>query len=288
MAVTIGVSFDLLGSLIAVHPSAGHQYAIDMVKFLEKKGIREPNINIEILDANAFRALKTELTNDRAKWVSQGLGEAKMMPIGGTTEESVLDFWSRVIHRSFDDDGAFCNYDKRVMSVLQESSNSPEWNEFLKSVFERFATPEPYRWLPEALPTLSALEEWRGHKHSRGIKCTPPAILTNADYRFVSVVKEMVKQHSNKPLIGSLFSADRVGVGKPSARGISLASKASGVTSMKHWIHVGDGEEDRLAAERAGCHFLHCSPTKGPEWARLRGMLEEVCGSVDKRVSVAT
>ncbi|KAH9578897.1 hypothetical protein LSM04_007244 [Trypanosoma melophagium] len=287
MTVAIGVSFDLLGTLLEVYPSAGAQYGIDMKRFLQKKGVHQPNVDLDILERNYFRALRTELRKDRAKWIAEGMGDDKMMPIGGTTEESVSKFWSRVVDETFNDNGAFCNNDEKIMSVLQESRKSPEWNEFLKGVADRFATPEPYRWLPEALPTLTALHEWREKKLVYGIQCAAPAILTNSDCRLLTVISDMVKRDSNKPLIGPLYSADMIGLGKPCPQGIFLAGRASQVTSMQHWIHVGDTEEDCLAAQRAGCHFLPCSPTRGPEWTRLREMLEEVCSIVKGTATVA-
>ncbi|RNF01663.1 hypothetical protein TraAM80_06831 [Trypanosoma rangeli] len=287
MTIRVGVSFDLLGTLVDVCPSSGHQYATDLVRFLAVKGLDSPSINVDMLEEASSKCLRAELRKDRAKWETQNLGAAKEMPIGGVTKESVLEFWSRVVDATFTADGSFCNNDETVMAIIQEAHNTAEWEEFLKSVVQRFATPEPYGWLPEALPTLKALKQWRETKLPLGIECDPPTVLTNSDYRLVSVIREMVQRDGEEALLGPVLSADNIGVGKPSPRGLELARTLSRVTSKSHWIHVGDTSEDRVAAERAGCHFVSCLSTKGPVWEELRAKLEEVCNVMQRSSSPA-
>ncbi|KEG13549.1 hypothetical protein DQ04_00941130 [Trypanosoma grayi] len=279
MAVRIGVSLDLLGTLVEVYPSTGYQSAIDMNRFLQKKSLREVPMNVGVLERNFVRAFKTEVSKDRAKWVAQGLGEASEMPIGGLTKESVADLWCRIVNATYDRNGDFCNHDATVMSVIQEVRDTSEWKRFLQGIVDRYATPDPYGWLPEALPTLRWLKQWRETQMPPNIQCDPPAIVTNSDHRSLTMVRAMVERDGDAALLGPVLTADVIGAGKPSPKGILLAAKASGVLSLRHWIHVGDAEEDRVAAERAGCHFCLCSKTQGPVWSELRAKLEEACNS---------
>ncbi|ESL07976.1 hypothetical protein TRSC58_04329 [Trypanosoma rangeli SC58] len=287
MTIRVGVSFDLLGTLVDVYPSSGHQYAIDLLHFLAEKGLDSPSTNVDKLEEASSKCLRAELRKDRAMWEAQNLGAAKEMPIGGVTKESVLDFWSRVVDATFTADGSFCNNDETIMAIIHQARNTGEWGEFLKSVVQRFATPEPYNWLPESLPTLKALNQWREAKLSLGIECEPPTVLTNSDYRLVSVIREMVRRDGEEALLGPVLSADTIGVGKPSPRGLELARTMSRVTSGSHWIHVGDTSEDQVAAQRAGCHFVSCLSTKGPVWEELQAKLEEVCNAVQSYSSPA-
>ncbi|KAF8279503.1 hypothetical protein BCY84_18228 [Trypanosoma cruzi cruzi] len=277
MTIRVGVSFDLLGTLVDVHRSSGYQYAIDFCRFVEKKGFDSPPVNVDVLEENSKKSLKAEIAKDRAEWTAKNQGVAEEMPFGGVTKESVVKFWCRVVNSTYDREGAFCGHDPKTISIMQQARNSSEWDDFIVSVVQRFATPEPYSWLPETLPTLYSLKRWRELQLPLGIQCDPPRVLTNADYRLVSVVREMVQREGDEELLGPVFSADVVGVGKPSPCGIEVARKAACVPSASQWIHVGDGEADRVAAERAGCHFLPCLQTKGVVWEELREKLEQVC-----------
>ncbi|RNF24295.1 uncharacterized protein Tco025E_02584 [Trypanosoma conorhini] len=280
MTVRVGVSFDLLGTLVEVYPSSGHQYAVDIRRFLSKKGVEFPPIDVEKMEEASTKCLKEELQRDRAMWEAQKLGAGKEMPIGGLTKASVFDFWGRVVDATLASDGDSYNNDEKVMAIIRQARNTPEWTEFLEDVVQRFATPEPYGWLPEALPTLKALKQWRETQLPLGVACDPPTVITNADYRLVDMIREMVKRDGEDALIGPVLTADTIGVGKPSPRGLELARTKSGVTSARHWIHMGDTTADRVAAERAGCHFLSCSSKRGPVWEELRQKLEEICGSI--------
>ncbi|KAG8341007.1 hypothetical protein TRVL_08163 [Trypanosoma vivax] len=278
MSIRVGFSFDLLGTLIAVHRSPGYQYSLDILRFLERKGLRSPPINVTELDKNFRRSMKAEVAKDREVWVAKGFVEDEM-PIGGVTADGTHEIWYRIVDGVFDADGAFCNHDESVLSIVREARQRGEWRYFVENTLQRFSTPEPYSWLPEALPTLRALQRWREDQRSLGVMSEPPAVVSNSDVRLMTAVRLMVEREGDSALLGRLFSADVIGAGKPSPKGISTASNACGVTSMERWIHVGDSNEDKLAAERAGCHFLRCSRAMGVCWSDLHSKLQEVCGS---------
>ncbi|KAH8605129.1 hypothetical protein ERJ75_001644300 [Trypanosoma vivax] len=91
MSIRVGFSFDLLGTLIAVHRSPGYQYSLDILRFLERKGLRSPPINVTELDKNFRRSMKAEVAKDREVWVAKGFVEDEM-PIGGVTADGLVRY----------------------------------------------------------------------------------------------------------------------------------------------------------------------------------------------------
>ncbi|CBH18629.1 hypothetical protein, conserved [Trypanosoma brucei gambiense DAL972] len=279
MGDRVGVSFDLVGTLLAVRRSAGYQYGCDLLRFLARKGLQFPAMDERDLEASFKRSMKSEISKSRKVWMENGLGDGEEMPLGGVAPEEVLSFWYRVVDGTFDREGNFCHQDEAMMSAVEEVRQGEDWREFIENTLRRFSTAEPYCWLPEALPTLRALKQWRENDVPPGVYCDPPTLVSNTDSRLVAVIGEMLKDQGETDLLGELFFADAVGAAKPSPQGIIASCKKCGVTSMRHWIHIGDEDEDRVAAARAGCNFLLCSPTKGPVWSELLAKLQEICDS---------
>lgn len=134
----------------------------------------------------------------------------------------------------------------------------------------------------------------------------PPFVVTNMDPRVASVFaqlgalgeegKEAGAHGGLPPLLSRVITAREVGFAKPSPAGIELGVRdaaaafqsvcdrlgtsradvcVAGVDVRRH-IHVGDAEADRVACERAGCHYLPCDDVTGVTWALLRAKLREL------------
>nr|CCD15785.1 unnamed protein product [Trypanosoma congolense IL3000] len=278
MNVRIGVSFDLLGTLIVVRRSPGYQYCTYFRSYLERKGLQLPTVDEPKLNASFKRSIKSEMEKCRKLWVEKGLGEPKEAPLSGVEPGEVFAFWCSVVDGTLGNDSDYYFDDKEIKSVIQEARKNGEWKDFIEDVVERFSTPEPYEWLPKTVNTLRALQQWRQQQLSHGVLCAIPTVVSNSDSRLAHAISAMLQQEeAGERLVGGLFFADTVGVAKPSPRGIMLACESCGVTSVKYWVHVGDDEEDREAAERAGCHFIRCSSTEGPDWGGLQAKLQELC-----------
>ncbi|AIO01139.1 hypothetical protein LPMP_322530 [Leishmania panamensis] len=131
----------------------------------------------------------------------------------------------------------------------------------------------------------------------------PPFVVSNMDPRIQGVFLQLGAfergASGEPPLLSRVISTRDAVYAKPSPAGIltgvrDIAASYSamcprgsdarepGVDVRLH-VHVGDAEADRVACERAGCHYVQCHPTTGVIWEQLHSKLQELgtlCRSV--------
>ncbi|CBZ29635.1 conserved hypothetical protein [Leishmania mexicana MHOM/GT/2001/U1103] len=130
----------------------------------------------------------------------------------------------------------------------------------------------------------------------------PPFVVSNMDPRIRGVFMQLgafeAGESGGSPLLSRIITARDAGYAKPSPVGILTGVRdiaASyrtacesgdsvcdhGVAVSRH-VHVGDADADRVACERAGCHYVQCDPATGVTWGLLQAKLQELevlCGS---------
>lgn len=123
----------------------------------------------------------------------------------------------------------------------------------------------------------------------------PPFVVSNMDPRIRGVFMQLgafeAGESGEPPLLSRIISARDTGYAKPSPAGIltgvrdiaasyraacqSCGVCDAGVDVHRH-VHVGDADADRVACERAGCHFVQCDPATGVTWGLLQAKLQEL------------
>lgn len=314
--VPVTVSFDALDTLLQITGGIGYQYLTAYTAFLREHGIDLaagcPNATSERMSEVNLQAIRDQTRRDRALWTRTD--NPKEMPLGGYTTETIRDFWTRVIEQALRDpalyEGGVPDTVQKIEALWQ--ANNEEVRRFEEYViFDLFASTKAYSWLPASLETLLQLREWNARQLARAAESStssssasilclaaPPFVVSNMDNLLMPIFRELGALASGKgetpapPLLSRIIPACDAGLAKPSPVGIlmgvreiaaayhaALAAEgnadAPGV-EVHHHVHVGDAEADRLACERAGCHYVECDPTTGVTWKQLHAKLQEL------------
>ncbi|KAG5496301.1 hypothetical protein JKF63_02602 [Porcisia hertigi] len=171
-----------------------------------------------------------------------------------------------------------------------------EWNQ-KQTGREKGATPSSPRVATPAFASSST--DSTSSTPSPLFLATPPFVVTNADSRMRDVFSQLgafdVGASGEPPLLAGIISARDVGYAKPSPAGILAGVRDAaasyraacqsggggsepGVDIRLH-VHVGDADADRVACERAGCHYVQCDPVTGATWELLHAKLQELQAS---------
>lgn len=259
MNVPVLITLDAIGTLIQIKGGIGHQYLTALQQFLASQrpgadgdggdggrgwleGVRRlrrikgedhafPRVteDAKLMETAAREAIRVELAKDRAAWAVEQSGEAneKEMPIGGLVEESVYNFWRRVLQRAYRDPRIW-SFPRRPHEVgVAEKGEEREWTSreapgqpqlqphtslldavapadawevmYRHVINDVFGTGEAYEWLPEGKETLVSLNDRRQAPLLMGRVSPPPLVrlvsaplvLTNSDRRMTKVLTDL-------------------------------------------------------------------------------------------------
>ncbi|KAK7198140.1 hypothetical protein NESM_000770500 [Novymonas esmeraldas] len=279
-----------------------------------------PNATCDVVARLALEAIHSQVRADRANWTRSA--NPREMPIGGDTDEELRSFWTRVVRQVYRHPslcaGAAADVVRRIEDVWATCHDDVRRLED-HVLFHQFASTSAYSWYPEGLHTLQRLRDW-GHTQSRRadtaptplvkaaeataaspvlVLAAPPFVVSNVDPRIGAVFAQLdalaTRSHdAAPPLLSRVISARDVGYAKPSplgilagVRDIAAAYRAACevgtlAVEVRRHVHVGDAEADRMACERAGCHYVQCDPSTGATWGPLHAKLLEIeaaCGA---------
>ncbi|KAG5494796.1 hypothetical protein JIQ42_02411 [Leishmania sp. Namibia] len=169
-----------------------------------------------------------------------------------------------------------------------------EWNRQQKSCFESATRSASAATTPVA--ALSFAPSVTTTSATAFFLAAPPFVVSNMDPRIRGVFTLLGAfepgARDEPPLLSRVISAQDVGYAKPSPIGIltgvrhiadshrAACQRNGGVCGpgvhVRLHVHVGDAEADRVACERAGCHFLRCDLARGATWKSLHAKLREL------------
>lgn len=294
----IAISFDALGTLIEVKGGVGFQYHRLYKRFLLNNGVfmevALSSATPELIDELAAAVIREEVAKDRAVWhVSYPNHSPKEMPIGGMTDDTLCDFWQRVLDRVYRHPRLLEGATEGVIGRLDELwSNEELWYRWKADlIIAEFGSSRTYQWLYEGRQTLLRLEEWRLRQEKMRTTLpdvhgttstlymnTPPCVVSNMDPRLRRIFQDLgALEGSGSPrLLHEVWTARDLGYAKPSAVGLRRCAEAGGVTDMRYLIHVGDADVDAEACEMIGCRYLRCDMRTGVVWKQLADAIKEL------------